>query len=154
MYTALQVANSVLKLSFDEEKWISPLKLQKLVYLVHGWHLACFDKPAIEHEPEAWHYGPVFPEIYHEYKIFGSLPISQENWELYGTANRGEVPKKDENFHQLLKQVWALYSPYSGLYLSNLTHKSDTPWSSAKKKGNNSLNQKDIKQHFKQLMSG
>ncbi len=65
MYSALQVANSVLKLSFEQNTPISPLKLQKLAYLVHGWHLACFNQPAIENEPEAWPYGPVFPDIYH-----------------------------------------------------------------------------------------
>lgn len=40
MYSALQASNSVLKLSFGKDTPISPLKLQKLVYLVHGWYLA------------------------------------------------------------------------------------------------------------------
>ncbi len=81
MYPARQVAKSVLQLSFEKNILISPLKLQKLVYLVHGWHLAYVERPAINKEPEAWKYGPVFPEIDHADKIFGSVPISKENWE-------------------------------------------------------------------------
>ncbi len=153
MYPALQVANSVLQLSFEKNILISPLKLQKLAYLVHGWHLASFDRPAINNEPETWKYGPVFPEIYHAYKIFGSVPISKENWEVYGTADDKVVPEQDTDFHWLLGQVWNLYSPYSGLYLSNLTHEADTPWSSARRKANNKLSQEEIKKHFKQLMN-
>ncbi len=86
-------------------------------------------------------------------KTFGSLPISKENWELYGPVDREGVPEEDVDFHWVLGQVWDLYSPYSGLYLSNLTHESDTPWSSAKQKANNKLNREEIKKHFKQIMS-
>lgn len=44
---------------------ISPLKLQKLIYMAHGWHLALLDKPLVEDEaPEAWKFGPVFASVY------------------------------------------------------------------------------------------
>lgn len=152
-YPTLQVANTILGLSFKKGNLISPLKLQKLTYLLHGWHLACFDKPATQDEPDAWKYGPVYPEIYHSYKIFGSIPISKENWELYGPVNAGTVYKEDKNFYDLLDDVWELYSPYSGIYLSNLTHQNDTPWYLAMTRKNTKLMQQEIKQHFTNLMN-
>ncbi len=153
MYAAIQGANSVLRHSFRKDTLISPLKLQKLVYLVHGWYLACFDEPTFNENPQVWTYGPVFPEIDHDYKIFGSLPISKENWDVYGTPEKGNASEDDRNFHEVLKQVWELYSPYSGLHLSELTHREGTPWSLARERGDVCLNQEEIKQHFKSLMN-
>lgn len=153
MYAAIQGANSVLMHSFRKDTLISPLKLQKLVYLVHGWYLACFDEPTFHENPQVWTYGPVFPEIYRDYKIFGSLPISKENWDVYGTPEKGNASEDDRNFHEVLEQVWELYSPYSGLHLSELTHREGTPWSLARERGDVCLNQEEIKQHFKSLMN-
>ncbi|MDR1722691.1 MAG: DUF4065 domain-containing protein [Tannerella sp.] len=46
---------------------MSHLKLQKLLYLVQGYHLAYFGKPLIDDKFEAWVHGPV------SRKVFGSL---------------------------------------------------------------------------------
>ena len=152
MHSPIQAANSVLSYSFKKQSPISPLKLQKLVYFIHGWFLAWFDQPTLDREPEAWQFGPVFPEVYHDYKIFGSIPISQDNFKSYGPLIKGEVPYPDANFHNMLEAVWKLYSPHSALTLSDLTHRPGTPWSLARERGDRFLNQEEIKQHFKQMM--
>lgn len=54
---------------------VSNLKLQKLLYLAHMFHLGKYNKPLISGRFEAWEYGPVQPEIYQEVKIFGSSPV-------------------------------------------------------------------------------
>ena len=115
--------------------------------------MACFDRPIFDEEPQVWMYGPVFPEIYHDYKIFGSIPISQDNWKEYGTRGKGSVPQDDQDFYGVLAEVYDLYSPYSGLELSKLTHRNGTPWSLAKNRDDKFLNQEEIKQHFKDLLN-
>ncbi len=61
-YSAQAVANCFLDLANKENKEITPLKIQKLVYIAHGWFLAVTDKPLVDDEfVEAWQYGPVFP---------------------------------------------------------------------------------------------
>ena len=73
MATAKDVAQYLLKL--DEQhggEGISNLKLQKLAYYSQGFFGAIYDKPLFNERVEAWTYGPVIPELYHEYKCHGS----------------------------------------------------------------------------------
>ena len=76
MASAHDVAKYFLSL-IDEDAGdtISNLKLQKLVYYAQGFHLALFDRPLFNEEVKAWMHGPVVPDLYHEYKIYGSNAI-------------------------------------------------------------------------------
>lgn len=47
---------------------ITQLKLQKLMYIAQGIHLALYDKPLLKEEIEAWQHGPVVRELYNEFK--------------------------------------------------------------------------------------
>ena len=78
-YSAFAVANYFLRLGRDSGEEITPLKIQKLVYIAHGYHLAFTASdnspnglPLVDDEfAEAWQYGPVFPSLYHHFKRFG-----------------------------------------------------------------------------------
>lgn len=69
------VANYLLDLADASGDPVSPMKLQKLLYYAHGWHLAVTDRPLLNEFVEAWRWGPVIPSIYHEFKEFGDAPI-------------------------------------------------------------------------------
>lgn len=59
-FLAKIVANCLLQRDFEDGRaTISPMKLQKLVYLLHGWNLAIAEEPAIDSQFLAWPYGPV-----------------------------------------------------------------------------------------------
>lgn len=49
-------------------EYITPLKLQKLMYYVQGLCLQVFKKRAFPEKIKAWNYGPVVEEVYQEYK--------------------------------------------------------------------------------------
>ena len=57
------VANAFLKKSQKDGTIITQMKLQKLVYIAHGWMLGLSGKPLVNQEPEAWERGPVFPQL-------------------------------------------------------------------------------------------
>ena len=40
---------------------MTQMKLHKLTYIAHGWHLAIFGEPLVADAAEAWDNGPVFP---------------------------------------------------------------------------------------------
>ncbi len=112
------------------------LKLLKLVYFAHGWHLAITErKPLINDEVEAWKFGPVVPSVYHAFKSYGAGPItspctifdgnafSMLDWEL--TCPR--VPT-EANLAPFFKKIWDTYGHLDAFQLSALTHQLGTPW--------------------------
>jgi uncharacterized phage-associated protein len=76
-FPAEAVANEFLELAKKDGEALSPMKLLKLVYFAHGWHLALTGEPLIEEPVQAWQFGPVIPSIYHQFKRFGSGPINE-----------------------------------------------------------------------------
>src|SRR5208282_4587731 len=70
-YPSMAVANWFI----ENLSRVDPLKLQKLVYFAHGWHLALRDQPLIDELVEAWDYGPVVPSLYHQFKRYGNQSI-------------------------------------------------------------------------------
>src|ERR1700680_3484243 len=66
-FSAAAVANEFLRLAHRDNKPITPLKMQKLVYFAHGWHLALTGRPLLSEPIQAWEYGPVIPTIYKEF---------------------------------------------------------------------------------------
>ncbi len=49
---------------------VSPLKLQKILYYIQSWHMVFFgrENTLVAEAPHAWVNGPVYPQIYREYK--------------------------------------------------------------------------------------
>ncbi|MGA8142178.1 MAG: type II toxin-antitoxin system antitoxin SocA domain-containing protein, partial [Desulfobaccales bacterium] len=76
MISCVDVAKYFLSLTDEESgELISNLKLQKLVYYAQGFHLVFYDTPLFSERIEAWTYGPVVPDLYHEYKSHGPCSI-------------------------------------------------------------------------------
>ena len=71
MYDVKSVAKYVISYCREQEYVMSNLKLQKVLYFVQAAFLSTRHYPCFEEDFEAWDFGPVVPEIYHEYKIFG-----------------------------------------------------------------------------------
>ena len=139
--SAKAVANYFLDLAEEKEEPLTPLKVQKLVYIAHGWYLALSKEALISDEyAEAWQYGPVFPSIYYEFKWFGSNKITDRAEELVsfnqlsGTWKKiiPLVPSQDKITCTFLDRIWKVYSPYNAIVLSEMTHEEGTPWSLTK----------------------
>ena len=58
------VANELLRRAQDTGRDITPMQVVKLAYYCHAWMLGLYHRPLLEQPVEAWHYGPVVPEIY------------------------------------------------------------------------------------------
>ena len=75
MYNVLDVARYIIWYCKKKGYSISNLKLQKILYFVQAEFLVSVGSPCFAEEIEAWDFGPVVPEVYHEFKIFGSADI-------------------------------------------------------------------------------
>ena len=127
------IANYFIELSKKEDEFITPMKLQKLVYFAHGWYLALTGKPLINEKIEAWQYGPVVNSLYQEFKIYGNNGITSPAIESRHLGNfrfANIIPTvEDDDVKKLLEKIWDTYGGYTGWQLSNATHLEGTPWS-------------------------
>lgn len=148
MYSPKDIAEYFLS-RYSENGNITPMKLIKLVYIAHGWHLGITDNALIDENPEAWKYGPVIPSLYHQFKSFGNSPIRSQNVSF----SLGD--KKIEDF---LDRIWNVYGSFDGVQLSSKTHQENSPWSlvwnSIKNNDYFSLQipENFIKDHYKKLL--
>jgi uncharacterized phage-associated protein len=157
-YPAVSIANYFIDKANVEDNPLDHLRLQKLVYNAHGWHLAEKGTPLIEEPVEAWKYGPVIRSLFKEFKKYGNGFITENA----GTVSRAgvsvpNVQYGDEETRELLDRVWKLYEPFSGVELSRLTHAPGTPWlktwNLSGGKGNAKISDRDIEAHFRKLHS-
>ena len=138
-YPAAAIANYFIQHAVERGEYLTPMKLQKLVYFAHGWHLALTDGEAlIDESIQAWEYGPVVPSLFHEFKEFGARPIMRKANQTSGSFpileyQEPEVRQDDEAVRTLLRRVWDIYGSRSAADLSALTHLPGTPWDRALK---------------------
>ena len=118
---ARTVANSLLNFANAEQIPIDPMKMQKLVYLAHGWHLAFTGEPLITQPVEAWKYGPVISDLYSEFKEFGASPITRL---ARNPASGVLLPEKEAH----IQNVWNTYKGFDAIQLSMLTHEQGSAW--------------------------
>jgi uncharacterized phage-associated protein len=133
-FPAAAVANLFLEFAERDHRPISPLKVQKLVYFAHAWHLANFKTPLLNEPIEAWQYGPVIKSLYHDLKEFGrdDIPAGarvtrshiDDQWKVYVTTPTID----DDRAKQLIESVWNVYRVYTAVQLANLTHEPGSPW--------------------------
>jgi uncharacterized phage-associated protein len=140
---------------------LTQMQLQKLVYLAHGWTLGLTGQPLTVEQPQAWDYGPVYPDLYDHTKLFGRSPITREI-----TSDDDEPARFFGRTHNaapyratlspversIIEQVWSRYGRLSGARLSAMTHQPDTPWSQTYNGGKNrSIPNELIQAHYIEL---
>lgn len=131
-------------------KLLTPLEINKLVYIAHGWILGAFGRPLIYNKVnqiQAWNIGPVVVRLHylisswhttslHLYDFY-SLLLRQKN------TNNDELLPRLENIKPLgllefeeqnteivkgLDWVYEFYTQYNGGQLITLTTEGHSPW--------------------------
>ena len=132
-HSSAALANRFLYVADKEDVPLDPMKLQKLVYITHGYHLGHTDEMLCLEPVQAWRWGPVFPGLYHRIKHWGMDPINEKLQAL--ALKEGAlvhyaptVPEDDDFQDILIRAVWRRYRQRNAPYLSRLTHRVGTPW--------------------------
>ena len=118
--SAQLIADDILKLAKRRGVALTPMQLMKLVYISYGWYLAMQDMKLFDDRIEAWKYGPVIPDLYQATKRFGREAIPHD------LIADSDLSRPD--LETFLSGVVENYGKYSGIALSNLTHRDGTPW--------------------------
>ncbi|KCZ99319.1 Panacea domain-containing protein [Hyphomonas oceanitis] len=124
------ICNYIIAASLRNERPVTNLALQKLLYLTHAHYVMRYDKPLVTGYFEAWQFGPVMPAIYKELKPFGRRPINRlfEDIDLFSGEVRPLPPVDDAATLDLLRDVLYHYEKFSAGQLVDVTHASHGPW--------------------------
>lgn len=142
MYNALTIAKYVIKRCNDSKRTISNLKLQKILYFIQAEFLAVTGRVCFPEEIKAWDFGPVVPEVYHKYKVYGSASIPY--------INNLEKMKISENDRKLIDGIVDECAQYSAATLVEITH-NQAPWKEAYRPYcNNTISNGSIERYFKE----
>lgn len=164
-YCVEALANTILDSSEELGRPLGPMKIQKLMYLMHGYYLALTGAPLVDEFFEAWQYGPVVPTIYHEFKQFAGSDI-KKGYRASKLKSRPDIgspsfeepriPSGDFEFQKVSKFVFDTYGDKTAIYLSDLTHKVGSPWHQVRLKvpgmRNADIPNDTIKEYFKQFV--
>lgn len=158
MYHVLDVCRHVINYSNEKNYGISNLKLQKILYFIQAFFLinspkgeACFPERI-----EAWDFGPVVPEAYHEYKQYGGGDIPtidsyfvfdrKDPWSSEKLEYRDDQIR--ERDRRLMDEVVDRFADYAATDLVKLTHR-QAPWKEAYVPNENQeITVKAIKDYF------
>lgn len=122
-----------IKDNIEVAEYITPLKLQKLLYYIQGLSLSIYNKVAFNDDIKAWQYGPVVESVYKKYK--GKKPISTPSDNI----------KLSDGLNKIIELVVSSYGKLEAGSLIDLTH-SEEPWKNTKI--NNTINIGLIKEYF------
>ena len=144
-YAATTVATHFLDLAMQDNKQLTNMQLNKLVYFAHGWMLGLHGESLIKDTIQAWKYGPVIPSVYKKYKQYGNQPIK---------VSSTKARKIEEKPLSIIKQTFAIYGKMSALELSGLTHEYGSPWFLAVISSENEISNDSIDEYFRRHSSG
>ena len=108
------------KCTRDDEP-VSNLQLQKMLYLIQFVHCGSYGEPLFDDEDfQAWRYGPVLPDIYHEYSQYGGRAITEIYDDVDRSSFKGRADFVDSGIEALRE-----WSPWE---LVDVAHAKGSPW--------------------------
>lgn len=140
MYSVQLVAKHIIKYCNENNYPVSNLKLQKILYFVQAEFLVSTGEACFPESIEAWDFGPVVPEVYHRYKVYGSSNIP-----YIRNGIKGRIEQSDKG---MIEEMVDWCSNYTASQLVDITHHQD-PWINAYTTyRNNIISKKSIKEYF------
>lgn len=138
MVDIVEAARYLVYLSYGRTCYsLTPLKLQKLLYLAQGWSFVWDDMAAFVDEFEAWQYGPVNERVYEAFKKYGRSEIPE---------SEGVKSLRDSDVMDTLAAIWNEYGKKTAYELVEIAHH-QTPWQYAYSHGTKITTQ-SIKEYF------
>ena len=138
MVGILDAAHYLVFVSYGKMRYsLTPLKLQKLLYLAQGWSYVWDRRAAFPEDFNAWQYGPVNETVYDAFKKYGRSEIPE---------TEGYEELADESVQETLDAIWMEYGKITAYDLVELTH-SQLPWQTAYAEGTRITNN-SIQEYF------
>ncbi len=159
MNFAKPIASEAFTISFllqraikNDSQGLTPLQVNKLAYILHGWTLGLLDRPLFDNSPkqvQAWRYGPVVVGIYYTLKPFGNNLVTLDKIKTRYQFNKDDPSRYDEvlsvNVDAFMQEnkkttrhlewIYEIYAGFGGGALIDLTHEPGGPWDQCRARG-------------------
>ena len=124
------LANAILDEADARSVEVTNMALNKIAYFVHCDYLVEKSQPLVGAKIEAWQHGPVFREIYHEFKRWGDEPVRSRAVKI--DPETGEPKLAQASLTRDERDYLALlidrYVRFSAAYLRAISHADGGPW--------------------------
>lgn len=124
VYSAVELSKYIITKCARDNKPISNLQLQKILYFIQKEYLQKRDTIAFNDPIEAWQFGPVVPRAYYRFCGYGGMPIQTE----YASA----IKQEDSNTIDQIVNEKRVLNPWE---LVGETHKTGSAWDYVYAKG-------------------
>jgi uncharacterized phage-associated protein len=138
-------ANWFIERGLRDEKPLTHIEVQKLLYFAHGWMLGIHERSLVQGDWEAWRYGPVLPEVYFNLNYNRGRPITER------------IPTQHEDFLEDELDIMEVVYGYRSLgtfTLVGVSHSRGGPWDRIWHSENpsNEISDELIRNYFKDLL--
>lgn len=155
------IANEFIRRAAAEERALTQMQIQKLVYIANGWNLAINGSPLTADEPQAWDYGPVYRYLWNALRSYGRTKVTEtiKNSDFVPGMFADEPDEEPnanitEEERAVIGRVFRDYGHFEAFRLSALTHRDSTPWTEVYRDGQGRFDEipsQLIRDHFVQL---
>ena len=120
-----EIAKEFVRLGEQDGVAFTQGKLQKLVYIAHGWCLANTGEPLTGDRPEAWAHGPVYRRLADALVACGLDEVHAEQLEHSVHSTCSELDLVEQ---AIILKVYRDYGRCDAASLATLTRHGDAPW--------------------------
>jgi uncharacterized phage-associated protein len=110
---------------------LTNLRLNKLLYFIHGWGLTSRRDGLIRNHFLAWTHGPVIRPVFDSFKIYGEAKITEPAKYLdYASGHSKAIPYDDiaPSDADTILRVFASYDRFTTGKLVDMSHEPGGPW--------------------------
>ena len=147
MYSSTMIANNILSRSFSDKIYITPMKLQRVLYFAAAEYQKATHEPLLEELFSTWTYGPVAYSVYNEFRSFSKYPVK-----CYARDAQGNTLMIDEEsdieLRIALDRVRDKTKMKSATYLSTIIYAQDSAWDKAFQQFRSTLESADIENDY------
>lgn len=119
MYTAKDIAKYTVNKCIEDNRPISNLQLQKVLYFCQKEYYKNTGQVLFNEDFEAWQYGPVIPSVYRMFSLFGGMKINRI---VHEDICVDSVTKR------FINPIIEKYSSYAAWDLVSMTHRKGDAW--------------------------
>jgi uncharacterized phage-associated protein len=131
MYEARKICNLIIARYGARSVELTNLRLNKLLFFVHGWSLTSRPEGLVRNHFLAWQHGPVIRPVYDAFKGYGESPIrGLAEYLDYATGQTKIIGYDDiaPADSDMIMRVFDSYDRYTTGELYDLAHEPGGPW--------------------------